>query len=330
MKVSSTACKLHVTDEGVQDGSYSNSNLPAKLFEPVVQGAVEVDVTCNKQHEASSGNLWHILNTPRNALRGDDNGLYQRNLTYKPVDEMLIAPYGTYDYRLESVGIPVELESTQVPYVHSNSLTGHANERGSEAWPTLEKQTIAFDSTSSMTLVQELLAGLNKQVVDSYTEEGRADALLAVLDLPPLPPSPDLEDVAPLVTDHMPERHHNEDEKTLYELPIPMSNGNWMDDIVDLAVSVAGQDPSYDCWCKDCAEPPELLTTERMTEDDGWMLYSPAEGTRSPSICSAWEWEWDTFVGEEEKEVARRPCSNQPEWEGLFACAPSTVAHGAW
>ena len=235
----------------------------------------------------------------------------------------------------------IELGNTEVPYVHANSLTGHANERGSEAWPTSEENMIIFDSTATFSPVQELPTGTNEPVVDPYSEQGYTEALLAVLDLPPLPPSPDPEDTAPIVTDPVPQSccddgeqalanpdSYFKDELALFQLPPPAFEAA-DEDIVDVAMFVAmGHSPS--CGCTDCAEPPELLSADSLIEDDGWMVYSSVDEVRSPSVCSAWEWEWCKFLGNDEDDAARPTCYSRPAWDDVFPCTPSTLTHGPW
>ena len=338
-----TGCKLHATNNGSGDASISKPKTLAESVERTVQTTETAKSRIRDQaSDASAANLWKILTAPERPSRGDNNELYCRNTTYQPTEEVFAAPFGAYDHRLEGVGMPIELDSTAVPYVHANSLTGHANERGREAWPQAVDSVIEFEAPGGMTPAQEPIEGLNELMVDPLTDESYANAVLAALDLPPLPPSPDLEDTAPLVTDPMPTNParcdceetlaksdaHFKSEQALFNLQSPTTK--WADeDRVDVATFLT-MGHATNCWCNDCDDPPELINADTFTEEDGWMVYSASDETRSPSLSSAWESEWGTIVQDEETEVTRRRCSTQPEWDELFSWRPSSVAHGAW
>lgn len=89
------------------------------------------------------------------------------------------------------------------------------------------------------------------------------------------------------------------------------------------------------CWCKPCQDMYEHDLDEDSpdamgTTDDEWMVCSTASGTRSPSSCSAWEWEWGTLV-EGESDFVDEADSAKWESDDAWRCtSPSAKAHRAW
>ena len=142
--------------------------------------------------DAYAANLWRILNTPEMRAQTKDD-VNVRAQASQPVQDIFAAPYGIFDHKLGSIGQPIELESTEIRYVHGNSLTGHANERAEFPVPTSEEDIVLFEESASMTPVQEWLYDMNEFVVDPYSsiDEGYADAVIAALDLSPLEPRSD-------------------------------------------------------------------------------------------------------------------------------------------
>lgn len=69
--------------------------------------------------------------------------------------------------------MPTELDSTEVPYVHANALTGQGNERAEHPQREVEEhRTVICDSPLSMTFnSEELNVGLNELVVDHDVSE---------------------------------------------------------------------------------------------------------------------------------------------------------------
>jgi hypothetical protein len=190
--------------------------------------------------------------------------------------------------------------------------------------------------------MQKYLGGLNEMVMDPYTDEGYTDDLLAVLNLPPIPPSPSPYTVAgfPEPVDSVIMQDHNLDneldesdahfqsEQALFHPPSPTLKSS-DDDLVDVATFLT-MGHAMNCWCNDCGEPPELLFGDTFVEDDDWLVYSTTDDERSRSVSSAWEWEWSTVVIDEEQKVERAPPPYPPSWDDEFPCLPSSVAHRAW
>ena len=344
VKLPPISCKLHTDDKGVQTAAASKPKTVAESLEQAVKAAETArKLNCEERDEKSAANLWKILTSSEHPIRGDDNDLYPRSFSHQPVHEMYAAPHGVYDHRLESVGMPIELDSTPVPYVHANSLTGHANDRGSDLFPTSEEDVILFDEPANLAGIEERLGGLNEMVMDPYMDEGYTDALLAVLDLHPLPPSPSPYAAAGfpepvdsvIVQDRTLDNElnqsdaHFQSERALFHPPSPRLRTP-DEDLVDVATFLT-MGHALNCWCNDCGEPPELIFGDTLVEDDDeWMVYSTTENERSPSVSSVWEWEWGTVVHDEEKKVERAPPPYQPSWDDEFPCLPSSVAHRAW
>lgn len=356
VKLPPTACKLHADDDGIDERTQPKPKTVAESLDQVVRAAETARKLKCEQSDKNAANLWEILTSDEYLIRGDDNDLYPCDLSHQPLDDLYLAPCGVYDHRLESVGMPYELDDTEIPYVHSNSLTGHANERGSEKFPTSEEDVTLFEAPTNLACIEDFLGGLNEMVMDPYTDEGYTDALLAVLNLPPLPTSPDLEDTAPLTTD--PRRidsfmvadrgtqteldtsdAHFKSEQALFH-PQSFTPRTPDEDLVDVATFLK-MGHAGNCWCNDCGEPPAILSNERFAEDNGWMVYSPVDEQTWPSwsvpttpddgsVSSAWEWEWGTIVHDEKQKVESALPPYTPSWDKALPCQQSCLAHGAW
>lgn len=298
--LSSLAYKLHESDQGIRDVATQTAETAACIVEPAARAgdAISNDGR-DEQSDAYPANLWRILSSPQKGNQNDHHDPYVDNFAYQPTEDKYTTPYHPFHHKFEAVNIPCELDNTEIPFVHGNSLTGHANERAT--FPVLGSDESAgvLDSLVNMTPGQELLIGLNELVVDQYVEEGYADAVLAALDLPPLSPSPSPESTVPVLTMAVPATYereggdeelgncdaHYKSEQALFEPRSPVIKPT-DDDIVDVAnfLDIAH---SPDCWCKDCNDPPELVRAENMTDDEEWMDFLSLTRSRSPSMSSA-------------------------------------------
>ena len=299
VKLPPTSCKLHADDRGVEEEMLSKPITLAESLEQVVKAAETArKLTGNDESDKNAANLWKILKSTESSFRGDDNDLYPSNVSYPPVEDLDAAPFGMHNHRLGSIGMPAELDNTEIPYIHANCLTGHANERGSEPYPTAEEDITIFEAAAYADQVEEHLGGLNEMVMDPYADQGYTDALLAVLDMPPLPASPNLEDTAPVVTDPRPDDPvpmvnkgtqieletsdaHFKSEKALFH-PQPLMSRTPDDDLVDVATFLK-MGHTANCWCNDCGEPPASLSGDTFVEDDDWMVYSSVDDQGWPS-----------------------------------------------
>ena len=121
---------------------------------------------------------------------------------------------------------------------------------------------------------------------------------------------------------------HFTSEQALFNLPEPIFKAA-EEDLIDIQTFL-GMGHAADCWCRDYEEPPELVSADALSEENGWIIYSTANTTRSPSILSAGEWEWSSPVGDDENEMMRIVWPQQVGEDDACAWKPSTVAHGRW
>lgn len=73
------------------------------------------------------------------------------------------------------------------------------------------------------------------------------------------------------------------------------------------------------CWCGFCDDEPELVPSEQLSEEDGWMVYSATDfasmtsGSPNSSVDNG-------------QEVTRTKCTGTaPEWDDFFPCRPSSA-----
>ena len=132
---------------------------------------------------------------------------------------------------------------------------------------------------------------------------------------------------------------HYQSEQDLFSLPPPTPEPER--DFVDVASFLEmGHVPN--CWCRPCQNPsednnedlPELINFEDVGEE--WMVCSSGTAARSPSVCSAWEWEWGTVVGDDyDADDVKVGCAKTPRakavptWDEMFPPLPSAKTHGA-
>jgi len=218
----------------------------------------------------------------------------------------------------------LELDNTEIPFVHANSLTGHANERGSDAVLTDEPEVFVFDTPAGVAPLEWSSFGLNELMVDhEYDVEA----------LPPLPSSPspvEFETVSVITTPPCEESNVFDDEP-----PVPASDAQYNigmalfdlesaafpadeEDLVDVTTFLA-MGHGNSCWCKDCEEEsPELMDYEQSIDDEDWIDDSSDETVVSPSGDSEWDWDYETPTSENEKEGGSNKCSSQPEGDGFM------------
>ncbi|KAK5169420.1 uncharacterized protein LTR77_005396 [Saxophila tyrrhenica] len=304
---SATACRLHASDEGIQD-------FQAATRQVIEKAVSNLRARHTEAAEASAANLWRILTSPELPPRDANNEPYLDSFAYRPTEDVFTAPHDHYDHRLETVGAaPLELDSTEVPYVHANSLTGHANERGNDAVPASEPEMFVFDDHQESMPLGWSSYGLNELMVDHDYD---------VNTLPPLPSSPAPEDAetGSVITTPSPERADpSEDEYSavtsdaqytsemaLFDLS-SATTPSAEEDLIDVATFLATGHGS-NCLCTDCED--EWLQLVDL-DDEGWVDYPNDDTTTLPSDGSDWEWEWGSPMSEDERE-------------------PSSVAHGPW
>lgn len=125
---------------------------------------------------------------------------------------------------------------------------------------------------------------------------------------------------------------HFESEHGLFTMsPAPPTNAH---DFIDVASFLEmGHVPN--CWCRPCQDMYDHDIDDESLDllepaDEEWMICSTATCSKSPSTCSAWEWEWGTLGDDESAEVGTS-CDGKSEsgseWKRE---SPSAKAHGAW
>ena len=178
VKLPSTACTLHKCDKGTQvDLPIKPSKIPRPV-ERVAEVTEDVRSENHDQIEASAANLWRILTTKDEKPDSFVSDPYAQLRASKYFLRPPTPEHRVYDTRMESIGAPVELDSTEVPYVHANSLTGEGNERASYTQRVIEDHTtVIYTSPINVTPpADEMLEGLNEMVVDHdmyHVEEKR-------------------------------------------------------------------------------------------------------------------------------------------------------------
>lgn len=338
VKLPPTSCRLHVSDHGSQDVDEARfPAVPSTRPRGVDQASFPLltleqqDVAPSIQDElteASAADLWRILASTERSKKSTREDPYIYSFTDLSNDNDPVPSYGHFDHRLATVGAPFELENREIPFVHANSLTGHANERASDLTLTFDNDVEdRADSAIAHSPVHEFMYGLNEYMVD-HDILGPQDEVL-----PELPPSPSPEDtdsvinaahangVAETVEEASPSRSDEQynSEQALFDL----ESGCIEADMVDVATFLT-MGHAENCWCNDCDdEIPELveLHSEDENGDDNWAAYSP-------DTASDWEWDWETPVSDEERDI----CAGRWEWNEDCPTMPrlSAVAHRGW
>ena len=297
--------------------------------------------------DAYAANLWQILSPPKPETRSQQPDLYLENFFYRPVHDMFTAPYGKFDHQLDCIGTSVELDGKQIPFVHINSLTGHANERAQYPVRSSDEDTVIYESPRNMTPAPEPGPGLNELVVDLYSDdETYTDAVLAALDglLPPSQsPAPETTLLALFAgipatfslgddEEQIASDAHFQSEQSLFRNPSPVPKAA-EDDIIDVTTFLS-MGHSDHCWCRECEEaeePPELIDTEATAtadEEEEWTVHDCYSGVSSPDEMSAWESEWGTYIPGEDQDGEGNWVDE--DWEWNWDWRPSSVAHGRW
>ena len=104
-----------------------------------------------KQIDAYAANLWGLL-APETAETNDSrNTPFDYDFRCTPTRHVFASSYGVFDHRLESIGMPVELDGIEIPFVHGHCLIGFENEgyENSIRTPT-ESAPVATEITHPM------------------------------------------------------------------------------------------------------------------------------------------------------------------------------------
>lgn len=365
VKLPSTSCALHKSDAGVQvDLPPPTQRQPTTPVENKHETSQNFNHTPKDDAEASAANLWSILTSNEATQKEAGTDPYIESFGLHHAGPPRSGSPRVFDTRMEAIGMPAELESTEVPYVHANSLTGQGNERAEYPGRVVEEhRTVVCDTPWPATPMEDMYPGLNEMVVDhAFNERDERrywDAWEALYDLPPLPASPveleaavpdafsgtEADDKAAEETDHAQasvgetSSHHFEHSDDHFTSEHGLFNH-------DLSVPSAGQDfidvASFlelghvpNCWCRPCQDMSDFNLDDDLPEllnpaDEEWTVCSSASDTRSPSSCSAWEWEWGTMVSDEDEIVDAGSAGKEDGEDRARWMSPSVKAHGAW
>lgn len=333
-KVAVTACKLHSSNKVSEDLLEAEQTIPTQDQPDLSTG--------DNSNETSAATLWRILLSPEEATYDASHDSYLNDSTYQPTKPVLAAPYEIYDHHIDSGDAPVELDATAIPFVHANSLTGHANERGSDTFLAPDPGVFIHD-TALHGPVEEFMFGLNEYVVDQeYTQ-------CALETLPPLPTSPapmenvlaeapavvsKSEDTVMQITEQSPgatDEQYNSECALFYLATAAEELVD--DDLVDVATFLTSAHGS-DCWCDECQwNWPEFNDYTFTIYDDAWPECLSRLQPGPPAAEDDWDWADGapaTVVGDEGMGIAGGHVTAQPSWEEFFPCRPSSLAHRAW
>ncbi|KAK0993311.1 hypothetical protein LTR54_011081 [Friedmanniomyces endolithicus] len=173
VKLTSSACKLHVTEEStpaaapIQTTTYADvvkKGVDAKLTKHVGDPDETADVlTATPSVGPSPANLWNVLADVTSARREPSTDPYLASFLPN-ADDSYQAAWVAHINTMHQAPEPVELDGREVPYVHANSLTGHSNEVHlspyADEHPALSDSGVCFTPLASPPL------GLNELVMD--------------------------------------------------------------------------------------------------------------------------------------------------------------------
>ncbi|EME41382.1 hypothetical protein DOTSEDRAFT_26559 [Dothistroma septosporum NZE10] len=338
VKLPPTACNLHRSDQAMQKPLTTAWNLRSMSVEAqvttsmggkLVMPARDPPSSTNRAELPSAANLWHILiNEKLESLRPQIRGSGSCWETEHDQGGGVALP-ATPDEQTQ----PFELDSRQVPYVHTNSLTGHANDTARYHLDCSRDQNITdtaihseetFMARTGATSNHELAAmpwPLIARLQTPHASCTKTPELHFIDNADNGHTNTDADDLA-RSTDQL------ESEQSLFGTqPSPVHNNE--QSTCDLATFLKMEHVG-NCWCTECCEEPELVDEEPQSpiclneeEEEGWMTWDSTED-ESTSLGTAPSAEPDQAF-EDEKEIARHPCIRTPEWDELYPCVPKQL-----
>lgn len=247
-----------------------------------IVAAVMADNEVTPSEEPNAVNLWHILcdeiEKRRTAHADGRESSWEDESNGTGGVPVHTTPD---DHTPDEQALPVELDSKEIPYTHTNSLTGYANEVAELHSGTRHPDLLLADSAI-------YLAEAISPMSDNYTGYE-----LAAMQWPLTPVSPNLNPPDPSVlgTENVIESDANTDsddaagslahytsEQQLFEVE-PTTPQSSTESSCDLETFLS-MGHVENCWCRDCEEEPELVNDEwttPLTESDGWMMWSVTE-----------------------------------------------------
>ncbi|GIZ38465.1 hypothetical protein CKM354_000188200 [Cercospora kikuchii] len=306
VKLPPTGCKLHKADQELQDPESSAwtaacaDRLPCFIGQSNIRDlgdkqtvlSEDMHITDQQRHAceppeelvalATAANLWRILN--------EDSTLGDHQLPRNDQETHKHLP--SWEYSDDCGGVPIqpideeryELPDNEVPYVHLNSLTGHANETGQYPRP-INHQSLA----QSVLYLADLFATPRSTTpcceLPSYTPSSPGLHILGNGICLPVEPQ-----VNSLRASHHDETaqstEHYASEQELFQpeqVPLPKSRPQSPCDL-ERFLSMGHAE---NCWCRDCAEAPELIEqTEAIEDNDDWLDWSTVEDENDFTMSS--------------------------------------------
>ncbi|KAK0842955.1 hypothetical protein LTS02_016291 [Friedmanniomyces endolithicus] len=173
VKLTSSACKLHVTEEStpaaapIQTTTYADvikKGVDAKLTKHVGDPDETADVlTATPSVGPSPANLWNVLVDVASKRRESSTDPYLASFLPN-ADDSYQAAWVAHINTINQSPEPDELDGKEIPYVHANSLTGHSNEVLLSPYagehPALSDSGVCFTPLASPPL------GLNELMMD--------------------------------------------------------------------------------------------------------------------------------------------------------------------
>ncbi|KXT00581.1 hypothetical protein AC579_10251 [Pseudocercospora musae] len=303
------ACTLHQCERAAMQDPVISAWTCKRADPEVVEEAKEIKTIGHsmKTHvkSPSAANLWSIL-TDIN-MQNDHSSSYPEHSVWE--DDWSSGGGVALPNMLDQETLPAEMEAPVTPYVHLNSLVGHANARGaaftSDHYAMRDSGVYLEQNLASAPLVHELSAmPLTPPLSSSSTpiplRNGR----------PPIS-SEELDSSA----------DHYDSEQQLFEAtetPLPESRP---ESPIDLPTFLA-MGHVENCWCLDCKEAPELVEHENVLDEEDWTTWSSNDD--ESDICVTNELQAVADAGHEDDldEVSRRPRASAPEWNDFFPCTP--------
>lgn len=338
-----TSCKLYRTEEAVAyppvpetwtnpdnrpspscPARYVNtkSSLDTESVQP--EKSVEHVLEQSASGIASAANLWRILSEDGilTAERIKDDECRADNLR------------STWESSEDSGGVPIyeptaqpsmpELDSKEIPYVHLNSLTGHANETGGYHREVADHDTVEsvlypavfFATPRSITPSYELTATAPRYTPSSPSLHMLEVGSLCTLDQAIIKARPEISDEMKKSVDHF------SSEQDLFrpeQVQLPISRPRTPCGL-DAFLAMGHVE---NCWCRDCNETPEMIQKDEIhDDDDDWLDWSTL-GDEIDNVSTNTVPQTATVSDvsdEEEHKSSCFPGASTPEWDELYPC----------
>ncbi|KAK3637363.1 hypothetical protein LTR56_013713 [Elasticomyces elasticus] len=364
VKLTPTACKLHVTEKSlptqplIVSSTYADAVKKGTDADVAKHGAdvtVIADVeTSTPEFQPSAANLWNIL---AETTGQTSQYPYPYLASFQPkTEDSCMAAWQAHIETAEQDQTPAELDSREIPYVHANSLTGHSNELRLSPYaiehPEMSDSAVCFTPLASPPL------GLNDMMMDydiglpyaiayaaSYNDEepqrpASVQRSLILADILPINCIEDNDDGEEIMATSDAQFRS---EQSLFTLGTAPKSA--VTEEIDIATFLK-MGHAKNCWCGFCSDEPEvegsttsdndskgtdtpeLVPFDRLTEmDDDWMLYSPTtdEESVSSKASHATVSRPTTRSEKLERQPNRASYVMRPTWDEIFPCKPHVI-----